>query len=63
MSKKIKLTPEQQADYDAGKPVTIIKPTPKWEPKGGEWFVNSTGLVDKGSSYPAYSKFGVEERN
>jgi len=60
MSKKIKLTPTQQADYNAGKPVTITKSTTKWEPKGGEWFIASTGRVARGISSADYRNFGVE---
>jgi len=60
MSKKIKLTPEQQADYDAGKPVTVTKPTAKWEPQGGECYVDAFGDIFTGPSTKESRKFGIE---
>ena len=60
MPKKIKLTQAQQADYDAGKPVTITKPTIKWEPKGGIYWIDFEGIVYTAPSTKESREFGTE---
>jgi hypothetical protein len=32
----------------------------KWEPKGGEWFINYCGRTSTGSSTPDCAQFGFE---
>ena len=61
--KTITLTEEQYRALMQGESVTIEPPKPKlekWQPKGGEWFVNVTGEVFKSVySPPEIVDFGL----
>lgn len=59
--KTIQLTNEQYEALMQGQSITIEPPKPeKWEPKGGEWFVSSLGIVHRGVSVEQPRLFGAE---
>lgn len=61
--KTIQLTNEQYHALMQGESVTIEPPKPKaekWQPKGGEWFVNARGEIERLPTEQVTREFGVE---